>query len=116
MQNDTKFVDGFRFVSNLNTTVRYLNIISQIIRFIGQKQLPKQILKSTLIEWSRQQEQESIAYKKHHGKITENGKPTSAFEHYLDFSSSLGLIIYHGDLLRLSRLGVLLNKLLEGEA
>lgn len=113
MQNDTKFVDGFRFVSNLNTTVRYLNIISQIIRFIGQKQLPKQILKSTLIEWSRQQEQESIAYKKHHGKITENGKPTSAFEHYLDFSSSLGLIIYHGDLLRLSRLGVLLNKLLD---
>jgi hypothetical protein len=112
MNSYPKIVDGFRFTTSLNTTVRTLSIVSQIIKIIGQKQLPKQFLKSALVEWSTTEEKKSSDYKNHRGKITENGKTTSAFQHYLDFSFFLGLITYHGDLLMLSRLGLLLNKLL----
>jgi hypothetical protein len=113
MNDNTKIVDGFRFVASLNTMVRNLSIVSKIIEIIGTKQLPKQFLKSALVEWSSHAENKSSKYKNHRGKITDHGKPTTAFPHYLDFTACLGLITCHGDLLMLSRLGLLLNKLLD---
>ncbi len=112
MNNNLKIVDGFRFVASLNTTVRNLNIVSQIIRIIGANHLPKQFLKSSIVEWSCTEEKTSSDYREHRGKITDDGKPTTAFQHYLDFAVFLKLITKHGDLLMLSRLGLLLNKLL----
>ena len=92
MSNSPKIVDGFRFITTLNTQVRILSIVSQITKIIGSKQLPKQFLQSALVKWSALEEQKSSEYKNHRGKITENVKPTAAFEHYLEFASSLGLI------------------------
>lgn len=107
-----KIVDEFRFVSSLNTIVRNLNIVSQIVKIIGKRHLPKELLKSALIDWSYHEEQKSSVYKNHRGKITNEGKPTSAFQHYLNFAIHIGLITSHGDFLMLSRLGSLLNKLM----
>ncbi len=112
MNNNVKIVDGFRFITSLNTTVRNLSIVSQIIRIIGANHLPKQFLRSALEEWSRNEEKTSSDYREHRGKITKGEKPTTAFQHYLDFAVFLKLITKHGDLLMLSRLGLLLNKLL----
>lgn len=112
MPNTQKIVDGFRFIASLNTQVRILSIVSQIAKIIGSKQLPKQFLKSSLIKWSVSEEQKSPEYKNHRGKITENGKPTAAFEHYIEFASSLGLVSIHGDILMLTRLGLLLHRFL----
>jgi len=112
MTNYSKIADGFRFVTSSHTAVRALSIVSQIIKIIEQNQIPKQFLRPALVEWSSLEEQKSTECENHRSKIAENGKATSSFQHYLDFSVFLGLITYHDDLFMLSRLGLLLNKLL----
>lgn len=104
------YVDGFRFITRLNTQVRTLVTLSQIVKILGAKQLPKQFLKSALEKWSAEEESKSIEYKKHKGKITKEGKPTTAFNRYLEFITALGLVTTHSDLVMCSRSGILLNR------
>lgn len=104
-------VDGFRFVTQLNTQVRTLVTLSQMVKIIGSKQLPIPILQNTLQSWSAKEEEKSSTYKNHRGKITKNnGKPTTAFKPYLQFITSLGLITTVGNFVTCSRTGKLLNQ------
>lgn len=103
-------VDGLRFISRLNTQVRTLVTVSQIVKILGTKSFPRQFLRESLQKWSAKEENISIEYKNHRGKVTKNGKPTSAFNHYLDFSVSLEVItIQNHSIIMNSRLGRLLN-------
>ncbi len=104
-------VDDFRFITQLNTQVRTLATLSQIVRILGTKQLPKQFLKQALEQWSYEEEKISDEYRKHRGKVTENEKPTSAFSRYLKFMAALGLVTIHSDLVLCSRFGFLLTKI-----
>jgi hypothetical protein len=107
-----KYIDGLRFISRLNTQVRTLVTVSQIVKILGTKSLPKQFLREALQKWSAQEENVSIEYKNHRGKVTKgNGKPTTAFNHYLDFSVSLKVITAQNHIIMNSRLGRLLSKL-----
>lgn len=105
-----KHVDGFRFISRLNTQVRTLATISQIVKILGTKSLPKQFLREALQKWSLREEKISIEYNSHRGKITNDGKPTTAFNHYLDFSVSQEVIIVQNHIISNSHLGRLLSK------
>ena len=105
-----KHTDGLRFISHLNTQVRTLVTISQIVKILGMKSLPKQFLKEALQDWSIQEESISIEYKNHRGKVTKDGKPTTAFNHYLEFSASQKVITIQNHIITNSHLGKVLNK------
>ncbi|SDL78546.1 hypothetical protein [Siphonobacter aquaeclarae] len=94
MEGLTKYikVDRFRFLSSLHTTARQLRICSEIISEIGSGiKLERNILVS-LTNWSSEKEQLDESYRNSKGKITENSKPTSSFNHYIDLCKSLDLI------------------------
>ena len=102
-----KQVDGFRFINNLNTTSRQLSICSEIVRQLGGKQLPKELLGKLLYGWSKKLE-EDVDYKSSRGKITQDGKETSALKYYLDLSDSLGLITHLNSFYTNTRLSYIL--------
>lgn len=85
-------VDGFRFITNLQTTARQLIICSQIIKQLNNRQLPKRILEELLIHWSYEEEKINRSYGESKGKITKQGTPTAALRHYFSLAESLGLI------------------------
>lgn len=102
-------LDGFRFVDNVHTQVRSLVICSQFIKTIGEKQLPKNLLKQLLIKWSIELENTSEVYRGQNGRLTENRKPTTAFERYLKFIVELGFATSHKDIIMNTRIGSLLS-------
>lgn len=85
-------VDGFRFIGGLHTVARQLSICTEIVRTIGNRQLPKELLGKIMTRWSEEKELKDEVYQKSKGKLTEKGKRTSAFTHYLDLCSSLNLV------------------------
>lgn len=105
-------VDAFRYLVNLHTTIRCLSINSQIIRIIGLKNLPDSILKNIAINWSFELEKESNVYRERNGKLTENGKPTTSFKHYLTLTKELGLSQRANNIYRITRTGKILYLLL----
>src|ERR1700744_5717621 len=96
-------IDQFRFISQTHTTVRQLIICSRIIKLIGNKHLPLDFLQLNLINWSEYQETHSIAYTKSRGKITDKGKPTTSFRHYIKLVQELGLLANLNSILSLTR-------------
>lgn len=105
-------VDAFRYLVNLHTTVRCLTINSHIISVIGLKNLPDSILKNIVVNWSTNLEKESIIYRERNGKLTENGKPTTSFKHYLTLTKELGLSQKANNIYRITRIGKILYLLL----
>ncbi|KMQ61151.1 hypothetical protein ACM40_15770 [Chryseobacterium sp. BLS98] len=106
-------VDGFRFINSLHTTARQLPICSEIIKQLSNKQLPKDILFQLMVKWSIQEESINDKYKNSKGKLTQNGKATTAFKNYLDLCESLKLVIRLNDFYASSRLSFVLKYFME---
>jgi len=99
---------GLNFIESLHTTVRSLEICSNILRTIGKEQLPQEILKRQIIKWSSDLEFGSDEYRNQKGRLTINQKPTTAFSHYLDFLNSVDLITKLNYSYRNTRYGLIL--------
>jgi hypothetical protein len=102
----------FRELTELNTQVRILSVISQLLRILAKESLPEEIIKFRLIRWSAAQETSDTGYGLRTGKLTNKGKATSAFPRYLSFAKALGLIESIGQTHRRSRLGTPLSALI----
>lgn len=111
-QNNDITSDGFRFLGNLHTTSRQLFIVSQFILKVSNKQLPKAVLQDVMIKWSFELERTDANYRNSKGKLTEENRPTSAFNHYLQLCQSLGLINALNGNYNLSRIAHILLALL----
>lgn len=90
---EQSIIDGFRFIGNLHTTARQLSICSQIVKEVGDKNIPEKILSLTLASWSNELELKNEDYKFSRGKLTQNNKITHALKHYFSLCSSLGLLL-----------------------
>ncbi|MGD1006515.1 MAG: hypothetical protein ABR980_04695, partial [Ignavibacteriaceae bacterium] len=104
-------VDGLSFIESLHTTVRSLEICSEIIRVIGKDQTPREILQKQIFNWSNKIENIYAGYKNLKGKLTKDQKPTTAFIHYVDFLNNINLISKLNDNYRNTKYGMLLNYL-----
>src|SRR3989304_5684892 len=104
-----------REITELNTQVRILSVISHLLRTLGRQSLPEEIIKRDLIEWSSTQESLDVDYCRRTGKLTNNRKPTAAFRRYLTFAKALGLVENIGRAYRRSRLGTPLSALLQSD-
>lgn len=109
-------VDGLSFIESLHTTVRSLEICSEIIRVIGKDQIPREILQKQILNWSNKIEINYAEYKNHKGILTKNQKPTTAFIHYIDFLNNINLITRLNDNYRNTKLGVFLNFLIKDKS
>jgi len=96
-------IDQFRFISQTHTTVRQLIICSKILKIIGKKHLPLNFLQLNLVNWSKEMEANSPAYKKCRGKITDGGKQTTSFKHYIKLLQALGLLVNVNSIVSLTR-------------
>jgi predicted house-cleaning noncanonical NTP pyrophosphatase (MazG superfamily) len=102
--------DDFRFILHLHTTSRQLYVCSELIKILGVAQLPKSVVDNKIINWSITEEQINQTYNKSRGKLTENGKKTTALSHYFQLCESFGLIISFNQIYSNSRIGnVLFN-------
>lgn len=86
-------IDSFRIIKSLHTTARQLFVCSGIIILIGKKQIPKDLLKKLAVNWSDEISKTNEIYIKRKGKLTEGGKATTSFEHYIQLCESLNLIV-----------------------
>lgn len=115
MNNPNIIVDDFRFIGGLHTTTRILPICSAILKIIGPKQLPLELLKKMAIEWSMQIEESDLSYSLRKGKLTDRNKKTketkstTSFEHYIHLLQSFGLLHRTGNIITTTRLGSILN-------
>jgi len=85
----------YRFITELNTQVRRLAIVSAIVRHVVNGQLVSHAhALQRLFEWSGRQEGHVADYKRVTGKVTlhGNGRPSAA-KRYFAFAEALGLIV-----------------------
>ena len=104
-------VDDMRVIDSVNTQVRYLPILFEIVRKIGADLKPLQIVKKMMEEWSKNEEGNNEQYKKGTGKITDKGKLTKAFDFYIDFLQAMGWVIKTESFIKLSKYGLLIYSL-----
>lgn len=97
-------IDGFRFIKSLHTTARQLIVCSEIVKKLVGKQLPNEILSQLMLKWSIEEEENDEVYKISKGKLSDNGKQTTAFKNYLDLCNSLKMINHLNDFYSCSRL------------
>ncbi|MDE0470811.1 MAG: hypothetical protein OXH57_02625 [Ekhidna sp.] len=72
---------------------------------IGKRQVPSEILKKELENWSKKEAERNEKYKNATGKLTENDGSTTAFPKYIQLLSSIGLIRRTGNILSLTKQG-----------
>lgn len=84
------YADDVREVGNAHTTVRRLDVISQIIKKIGKRRAPKEILKRELIDWNISLEKVKPEYSLKKGKLVEGTK--AAYSRYLKIAEEFGLV------------------------
>jgi hypothetical protein len=107
--------DDLRFIGRMHTTTRLLYVCTEIVKIIGTKELPVEIVKKLAIDWSIQMNSNNLEYSKRKGKLTSTIKIsnkviiTSAFEHYIQLLQSFGLITKTGNLLSITKIGSILN-------
>lgn len=104
MNNQIK-PDKFRIVEGAHTTIRQLLIFKKIIYTIGEGNAIHQLLQDELIKWSIDLELFNPVYYLSKGKLSNNGKPTTAFKHYLEFLLNLGLIFKTNNIYTNTKLG-----------
>ena len=102
-------VDGFRFINHLHTTARQLKICSQILLELNGTSKLQISLIEALIQWSIRLENSNSRYGESKGRLTNNGKPTTAFSHYLDLCKSLTLVTEFNKVYANSRLSFVLT-------
>jgi len=100
-------IDELRIIEHTNTQVRFLPIISQILRTIGSRSSSLNILESVLLKWSIEQERNSTEYKNHNGILSNNEKPTTAFQYYIELMMNFGFITKINEVVRNSKYGIL---------
>lgn len=100
-------------IDNFDTQVRYLPLLGQIMREIGDKTVAFKLLEQKMQHWSIEKTKSSHFYKTHNGILTHktSNKPTTAFKFYIDFLLELKLIIKTGELIRCSKYGIVFNAL-----
>ncbi len=98
-------VDDLRILESTNTQVRRISVISAFVKTIGRRQVPSEILKKELIEWSKSEEWNNPNYKKSTGKLTDGEIVTGAFGRYIHLLSGLGLIKKIGHTISLTSSG-----------
>ena len=104
--------DKLRIVEGSHTTIRQLLIFKKIIYTIDEGNAIHQLLQDELIKWSIDLELINPVYYFSKGKLSNNGKPTTAFKHYLEFLVNLGLIFKTNNIYtntKLARLFLSLN-------
>src|SRR5690606_39084590 len=84
-------------------------ICSIIVKELKDRQVPKSILINKLIKWSILQEANDPIYYADKGKITNNGKPTTAINHYLKLCESLNLITKFSNVYSATRISYVLS-------
>jgi hypothetical protein len=106
-------VDELRLIEHTNTQVRLLSIVSQILKTIGSLSYSLSVLEEVMIKWSVEQEFSSLFYKNHNGKLTNEGKPTTAFIYYIELMINLGLVTRISNVIRCSKYGNLFLTLMK---
>ena len=106
---------SYRVMTELNTQVRRLGYVSQLLRFVGQRPLSREALASQLRDWSHAHKESLQLYKDSTGAAhsEKKKKSTSAAMNYLDFTVSLGLLSRLSNVYRLTRIGGVLYSLLK---
>lgn len=107
--NQMDLLDTLRELRKTNTQVRQLHILSLIVKKIGKRRVPLEIIKKKVFDWSNRIQYENKDYIKLNGRLTNNNVPTSAFSKYILFAEELGLITTLGGGVANTRLGLLLN-------
>lgn len=102
-------IDSLKFLGQTHTTVRQLIILSRIIKLIAFRQLPLDLININLTKWSREYEVSSPNYVIARGKITEKGKPTTAFPHYIKLLQDFKLLSNVGSIVTLNRTASVLS-------
>lgn len=100
-------------IENFKAQIRYLPLLGQILRTIGNNTVSVILLEQKLQKWSCEKIKTSEFYKNHNGILTHktNNKPTTAFKFYIDFLRELKLIIKTNDFVRCSKYGFVFNAL-----
>jgi hypothetical protein len=98
-------------IIEIDTKVRYLPLLSQILNKLGNQTIPLALLKTQMMEWSKIEENANEVYNTHNGKLTENGEVTGAFEKYVKFLQKIGFIIIINEAIRCSIFGRIFNEL-----
>jgi hypothetical protein len=99
----------YRGVSELNTQVRRLSVVSSLVRLLGREALSENVLLSRLFRWSASLEEASLEYRQSTGKVTVEGVPKpAAARRYLSFAQAAGLIVKVSEIYRTTRLGLIL--------
>jgi len=102
---DSFQVDDLRIIESTNTQVRRINVITAFILLIGKRQVPGEILKKELEDWSKKEAEENEKYKNATGKLTKNNDSTTAFPKYIQLLSSIRLVRITGNTLSLTKQG-----------
>jgi hypothetical protein len=100
---------NLNIINNLDTQVRYLPILKQILQTIGNNSTSIKLLEQKLQNWSLDKLQKSEFYRNHNGILTHKDtlKSTTAFKYYIDFLVELKLITKLNDFIRCSKYGLL---------
>ena len=109
------YADDVREVGSSHTTVRRLDVISQIVKKVGKRRASKEILKRELIEWNISLEKIKPSYSLKKGKLVEGTKATSAYSRYLKIAEEFGLISSIGHTISLTKTGNILNHIVNGK-
>ncbi|MCK4667324.1 hypothetical protein KAU33_11270 [Candidatus Dependentiae bacterium] len=100
--------DGLRFIDSFNTQVRSLPVCIQFLHTIDNSIIPNEIVKNKLLHWSVLNEESNNFYKYSNGKLTNNSKPTTAYNHYIQLLVDLGLIDKQNTLLKTTKIAKVL--------
>ncbi|WP_111309603.1 hypothetical protein [Confluentibacter sediminis] len=109
-------IDDLREINSSHTTVRRLDVISQFVKKIGTRKVPKEILKKELIRWNIDLEKINEDYANKKGKLAEGNRPTSAFDKYVKIIEEMGLATSLGHTMSLTRIGNVLFQFIDFKA
>ncbi len=99
------FPDDIRIIPSINTQVRCIPILIELLLNIGDRLVYLETLKTYMISWGEDMEATSPFYMSHKGKI--GNRESKAFEYYVNFLVSINFVIKDGDFVKCSQYGTL---------
>ncbi|HIE27106.1 TPA: hypothetical protein EYP66_07455 [Candidatus Poribacteria bacterium] len=104
---------NYRAITELNTQVRRLAYVSQLLRLVGHKPLSKQSLLSKLIDWSASNSEFLENHLDSTGAVhSEKQRKNTAALRYIDFAMGLGVLTRIANMYRPTRIGAVLSTML----
>ena len=110
---DSFRVDDLRIIESTITQVRRINVITAFLLLLGKRQVPGEILKKELENWSKEEAEKNENYKNTTGKLTKNNDSTTAFPKYIQLLSSIRLVRIIGNTLSLTKQGKFVHNVLK---